>query len=194
MPYPSKTDRATILAAAFDQLSQDGLEALSLRSLASSLGLAPNALYRYFGDRAALESALTAESIRSLHAALKSTVEGRTPDETIRGLTEAYLRFARERPHLYGMMMRECTSAPEDADAHEELWAFFVQEVARLSGEARAAEAAVALWAFMHGMAELEAAGVFGEQKPDTGLEFGLNGWLAAASRQAGSSPKHGAE
>ena len=42
----------------------------------------------------------------------------------------------------------------------------------------RAPEAAVALWAFLHGMATLEAAGIFGERKPLSSFKFGLELWL----------------
>jgi AcrR family transcriptional regulator len=58
MPYPSKTNRQTILSAAVKDLAHGGIRGLSLRNLAASLGLAPNAIYRYFSDRSALEAAL----------------------------------------------------------------------------------------------------------------------------------------
>jgi hypothetical protein len=46
----------------------------------------------------------------------------------------------------------------------------------------RAAQASVALWAFLHGAVASEAAQVFGESKPASGLEFGLDAWLMAVS------------
>jgi hypothetical protein len=55
MPYPSKTDRNSILLAAVEEISHSGIRHLSLRNLASLLGLAPTALYRYFSNRAELE-------------------------------------------------------------------------------------------------------------------------------------------
>jgi AcrR family transcriptional regulator len=58
MPYPAKTNAQTILTAAIEHLEQYGEEALSMRELASSLGLSPRALYRYYPDRAALEAAI----------------------------------------------------------------------------------------------------------------------------------------
>jgi len=68
-----------------------------------------------------------------------------------------------------------------------DLWVFVVNQVARLSGLPRAREAAVALWAFLHGMTALEAAKVFSEEKPASSFEFGLNSWLATVS---GIDPK----
>jgi hypothetical protein len=73
--------------------------------------------------------------------------------------------------------------APEhDATSHQSLWTFTVEQVRRVAGSDRAAEASVALWAFLHGAVALEAAQVFGASKPASGLEFGLNAWLAAVS------------
>ena len=57
-----------------------------------------------------------------------------------------------------------------------------VEQVRRVAGSDRAAEASVALWAFRHGAVALEAAQVFGESKPASGLEFGLHAWLTAVS------------
>jgi hypothetical protein len=42
----------------------------------------------------------------------------------------------------------------------------------------------VALWAFLHGMTVLEAAEVFGELKPASSFEFGLQMWIGAASAE----------
>ena len=58
MAYPAKTDRESILAAALEQVESEGLENLAIRSLAGRLGLAPNALYRYFENLSDLELAV----------------------------------------------------------------------------------------------------------------------------------------
>jgi hypothetical protein len=60
-----------------------------------------------------------------------------------------------------------------------------VEQVTQLSGAAHAREAAVALWAFLHGMTALEAAKMFGEQKPAKSFDFGLDCWLAAVARSS---------
>lgn len=182
MPYPAKTDRQTILAAAMEQLKCDGLRGISLRSLAASLALAPNALYRYFADRAQLEAALAEESARRLHTVLRRAVGRKQPSEAIWSLARAYVKFARDERHLYEILMLPPLGSAEGA-ARCDLWLFVVNQVARLCGLSHAREAAVALWAFLHGMTALEAAKVFGEEKPATSFEFGLNSWLATVSR-----------
>jgi len=181
MAYPSKTDRGTILAAAVEQVEQLGLRGLSLRSLAASLELAPNALYRYFADRSVLESALAGEVSRLLHAAMQRAVRKGAPEQTIRGIARAYLAFARKHPNLYELLLLPCDTEGDEADSHEELWKFVTEHVGALTGPGDVNEASVALWAYLHGIAELEAIHVFGKEKPGKSFDFGLNAWLAAA-------------
>jgi AcrR family transcriptional regulator len=181
MPYPSKTDRETILSAAVKELVQGGIRDLSLRNIAASLDLAPNAIYRYFSDRRALEAALANEAARQLELALRKAAEGREPVTAIRAMSSAYTKFARDNRHLYEVMMS--LHAPEhDGAFHQSLWKFTVEQVQRIAGSDRAAQASVALWAFLHGAVALEAAQVLGDIKPASGLEFGFEAWLMAIS------------
>jgi AcrR family transcriptional regulator len=181
MPYPSKTDRQTILSVAVKELAHGGIRALSLRNIAASLDLAPNAIYRYFSDRSALEAALANEAARQLELALRKAADGCEAVTAIREMSSAYIRFARDNRHLYEVMMS--LHAPKhDATSHQSLWAFTVEQVQRIAGADRAAQASVALWAFLHGAVALEAAQVLGEIKPASGLEFGFEAWLMAVS------------
>src|ERR1700689_2474047 len=159
MPYPSKTDRQTILSAAVKDLSVKGIRDMSLRNLAASLDLAPNAIYRYFSDRSALEDALANEAARQLELALRKAAGGCEPVTAIRKMSSAYIKFASHNGHLYEVMMSP--HAPEhDATFLQSLWTFTVEHVKRIAGPVRAAEASVALWAFLHGAVALEAARV----------------------------------
>ena len=183
MPYPSKTDRQAILSAAVKDLAHRGIRDLSLRNLAASLDLAPNAIYRYFSDRSVLEAALANEAARRLELALRKAADGREPVTAIREMSSAYIKFARDNRHLYEVMMS--LHAPEhDTTSHQSLWTFTVEQVQRIAGSDRAARASVALWAFLHGAVALEAAQVLGEIKPASGIEFGFEAWLMAASKR----------
>jgi AcrR family transcriptional regulator len=184
MPYPSKTDRQTILLAAVKDLARRGIRDLSLRNLAASLELTPNALYRYFSDRSALEAALANEAARRLERALRKAADGCEPVTAIREMSSAYIKFAKDNRHLYEVMMS--LHAPEhDAASLHSLWAFTVEQVQRIAGSNRAAPASVALWAFLHGAVTLQSGQVLGDRKPASGLEFGLDAWLTAASTPA---------
>ena len=185
MPYPSKTDRQTILSAALKELAHGGIRDLSLRNIAASLDLAPNAIYRYFSDRRALEATLANEAARQLELALRKAADGCEPVPAIRKMSSAYIGFARDNPHLYEAMM-SLHAREHDATSHQSLWAFTVEQVQRIAGPDRAPRASVALWAFLHGAVALEAAQVLGEIKPASGLEFGFEAWLMAASARRG--------
>src|ERR1700729_1056633 len=182
MPYPSKTDRQAILSAAVKELVHGGIRDLSLRNIAASLDLAPNAIYRYFSDRRALEAALANEAARQLEMALRTAGDGCEPVTAIREMSAAYIKFARENRHLYEVMMSLHAPEHDVTSHHQSLWTFTVGQVQRIAGSDRAAQASVALWAFLHGAAALEAAQVLGEIKPASGLEFGFEAWLMAVS------------
>lgn len=187
MAYPSKTDRNVILAAAVEQIEQQGLRGLSLRKLAASLQLAPNALYRYFADRSILESALVNEVSGLLHAAMQRAVRKGPPEQAIRSIARAYLAFARKHPNLYELLLRPCDNAGAECASYEGLCDFVVEQVTALAGPRHADDASMALLAYLHGIAQLEAVKVLDTEKSRRSFDFGLNAWLAAA---AGRNPE----
>ncbi len=181
MPYPSKTDRETILATAMDQVSRYGIQKLAIRSVAAALGLAPNALYRYFANLAALKDALAEESRRLVLEALRKAAEKsprRDGSKRCASLCAVCARTTQDiRSHadaVYYRGGRRCSACA--------VMAFCSGHVTASTGEERAPEAAVALWAVSTGMTALEAAVVFGESKPASSFEFGLRMWIKAAS------------
>ncbi|MEZ5703637.1 MAG: TetR/AcrR family transcriptional regulator [Burkholderiaceae bacterium] len=181
MPYPSKTDRGAILAEAMRQVTLNGVDKLAMRSVAAALDLAPNALYRYFDNLASLQGALADESRLRLLDALQAAVTSEGPEATLRAIAYAYVQFAREHPELFSLTLRPGAVEAEDEPSHLKSWVFTRGHVAQLYGEERASEATVALWAFLHGITALEAAGVFGDIKPASSFEFGLQIWISAA-------------
>jgi len=113
MPHPSKTSREAIVAAAVAIVDRGGTEGLSMRAVARKLGLAPNALYYYFPDRAMLKAAVAAEGIRRIHAVLKKAAFGPPGADAVRCACRSYLRFARSHSALYAMMMKKHPDSPE---------------------------------------------------------------------------------
>jgi AcrR family transcriptional regulator len=100
---------AEILAVAADHVARDGAAALSLRSIARDLGMAPSALYRYFDGRDALLSAL----ILGAYEALATEAEGaadraerEAADEAARWLAvpRALRLWALKHPHQWGLI------------------------------------------------------------------------------------------
>jgi AcrR family transcriptional regulator len=185
VPYPAKIDARRILAAAVAQVEAVDLDALSLRGLAADLGVAPNALYRYYPDREALVAALGHEAAGRLLVALRDAAADRDGADAVRAMAAAYLAFARSSPALYAAFLGKQAYPEAYRAAYHELWALVVGVFGRLGGEDRAAAAALACWSFLHGMAGLEAAGLAGEPAATAAAAFGLDAMLADAGRAA---------
>ena len=169
-----------------DQVAKDGIGALGIRGVAAALSLTPNALYRYFPSLAALQAALADESRFRVLELLRKAAGRKPPDQAIRSIARAYVRFAREQPRVFALTLRPSPAETDDAPSHLQLWHFVLEQVARVYDEKRAPEAAMALWAFLHGMTVLEAAGVFAEAgKPTSSFEFGLRMWIGDASARS---------
>ena len=180
MAYPAKTDQATILSAALEQVERDGVEHLAIRSVAAKLGLAPNALYRYFESLAALQAALSEEARRQMLEAMQKAAGRKGPAETIRAISAAYLRFAFERPRVFTLYLK-ASGDPSNTPQCSRNTDFFLSQVVRVYGEKRACEASHALWAYLHGLAVLRAAGVLQADQESASLRFGLQMWIGNA-------------
>ena len=69
MAYPSRTDRAAIVAAAIEVLNDRGLEGVSLRAIADRLGIRQPALYHHFANKSELLDAVAGEVLDRHHTA-----------------------------------------------------------------------------------------------------------------------------
>jgi AcrR family transcriptional regulator len=113
---------AEILAVAREHLAEEGAAALSLRSVARDLEMAPSALYRYFDGRDALLSALIMAAYESLAAEAERVADqaheaGSTDVERWLEVPRAARRWALERPHEWGLIFGTPVpgyEAPED--------------------------------------------------------------------------------
>ncbi len=103
MPFPAKTTREEILAAAAQIIESEGWEALSMRNLAARLKVRASSLYHHFADRDALEAALAREAAGPLLEAAGDTEE----------FARTYLVFARAHVHLMKMIQPELRAAFE---------------------------------------------------------------------------------
>ena len=125
-----------------------------------------------------------------LHAALAKACHGKDPDKAMRSIVSAYLAFARDHRLLYEAIVVPRPASGDDAVAPELLWRFVVAQVSRVSGEKMANQAAVSIWALVHGMASLQTAGAFNEEMPLSSIEFAVDAWLTAAHAAADRESK----
>jgi AcrR family transcriptional regulator len=103
---------AEILAVAGEHVARDGAAALSLRSIARDLGMAPSALYRYFDGRDALLSALilgayealATEAERAADRAEGGTHAGVGDADRWLSVPRALRTWALGHPHQWGLI------------------------------------------------------------------------------------------
>lgn len=97
-----------ILAVARQHLARQGAAALSLRSVARDLEMAPSALYRYFDGRDALLSALILSAYGSLADEAERAAEagGRAPSDAARwpAVPRTLRAWALAHPHEWGLV------------------------------------------------------------------------------------------
>ncbi len=150
--------RAALLREAGRVLATSGPEALSLRELARALGVSHNAPYKHFATRDALLAALATEGFRELTADGHEAAANAPPDEVMRARALAYIRFALRRPAIFKLMFSRDVSGRANAELGDAARTgfFALRQALTGGGTDRAAnDAALAAWAFVHGIAHL---------------------------------------
>jgi AcrR family transcriptional regulator len=200
MAFPKKTSPEAIRTVAIDLLEKEGETTLTIRRVASKLGLAPNALYGHFPTRDILVAAVADEVAKRLLAAINNALaklktQKANPEKQVRTLIEVYIKFARSHPALYQTLMTDMSPAEVHLPkplGHDEPWLKVVEILTPLTGMANVALAAVTLWSFVHGMLTLERANLLGGKKPSDVSEFGMDALLKGLMPQiSATEPKN---
>ncbi|MFO7587415.1 MAG: TetR/AcrR family transcriptional regulator [Gemmatimonadota bacterium] len=99
---PSETE-ASILDAARDLLAAGGLDAVSMRAVASRVGLSATAIYHYFQNKEDLVDRVVQHGFHRSEEYLRKAVEPfpRGSMERVAALGEAYIRFALENRQYF---------------------------------------------------------------------------------------------
>lgn len=144
--------RSAIVATAWSVVARDGLEALSLRSVAEALGVSHAAPAHHFSDKASLVAALRVEAWRRFADALEA-------GQGLRAIGRVYVKFARAHPRQVQLMF----GPGEDNEHAARAWALLRAAVMDLLGpkisEAELDAMSAAAWSGVHGLATLPIAG-----------------------------------
>lgn len=168
----SETDvadfRERLIAAAERLFAEHGPDGVTMRQLASALGVSPMTPYRYFKDKDAILAAVRASGFArfatAMEAATKASPEGVAFSEST---GRAYVRFALENPDAYRLMFDLSqpneTDYPELVAASRRARAMLIRHAEGLvaAGEAKGDPVMIAhiLWASLHGGLVLQMAG-----------------------------------
>jgi AcrR family transcriptional regulator len=182
--------RARLLERAAALVFDDGATALSLRRLAAGADTSTTAVYSLFGNKAGLLESLYREAARRFGARLAEVGVTDDPVRDIVRLGVVYREYARDEPHLYGVLFAALEEpSPEAGDEAARTIEPLVDAVRRgqTAGQLKTVapeRIALACWGVAHGLVSLELAGAV----PDgldvaAGYEDALwamvNGWSA---------------
>jgi AcrR family transcriptional regulator len=154
--------RNELLDLAVIELEKGGAAALSLRELATQLGVARSAPYRHFASRDDLLQAIARRTVEEIRAGLLDALrrDATARERLLEGI-RWYLDFAARRPQLYRLMFD--TEAEWNIDIHEEAegdssFGVFLKLVAGVAGTGDGVQlhaTAIATWSLLHGYAML---------------------------------------
>lgn len=141
---------AQVVAAAGRLLDREGPQALTMRRLADEVGVRAPSLYKHLPGKEALHVALVVEALHGLGASMAAA------GPTLSAVGRGYRRYALDRPHRYRLITE--TPLPDDPDVRAAELAARAPLDAVLGPDEHRGRA---LWAFAHGMVDLELRGRF---------------------------------
>jgi AcrR family transcriptional regulator len=169
--------RERIVEAARDIVSEQGLDALSMRALAVRIGHSPGTIYLHFQDKDELLRSVMLEGFKRLAGSMEREIRKVGPDapplERYAATGRAYARFALENTGYFRAMFEvpgvaQLESCPEpqeimsEAEEHSFDAAVDLMKQAAARGDVSVedpARAAVVGWGLIHGLTSLYVSG-----------------------------------
>jgi AcrR family transcriptional regulator len=157
-------DTATVVKTAALMADEQGLDQISLASLARRLNIRTPSLYNHIEGLEGLKRQLGLYGLEELLSELQQKSTGLDKEKTIRSMAKAYVDFARLRPGLYELTLQ----APDQNDTEYQKAGKAIVELLlnvfkeyKLTDEG-ALHAVRCFRSGLHGFASLEQKGGFG--------------------------------
>lgn len=160
--------RERLCVAAERLFAEHGPAGVTMRQLASELGVSPMTPYRYFKDKDAILAAVRANGFARFARAMKAAFESESePTAQSREVGRAYVDFALKHPDAYRLMFdfaqpneADYPDLVEAASAARQMLVRHAEGMVR-SGQVKGDPEMVAhmLWAALHGAVVLQMAG-----------------------------------
>ncbi len=155
---------AAILEAVRDLLAEGGLPALSMRAVASRVGVSATAIYNYFENKEDLVRRVVTRGFERFAGYLREAIVALPVGsrERLRALGQAYIRFALENREYFRVIFASHAETPRDIEelpeggGYELLWQSVVD--AMEVGAVREADpdlVVLYLWTHVHGLVSL---------------------------------------
>jgi AcrR family transcriptional regulator len=160
--------KSSLREAARSILQEQGLDALSLRSVARKAGVSHAAPYRHYPSREALLADIAVEGLGRLRGELAqaASVVGDRAERIVR-IGGAYLRFASRHSGLLRLIFGSELSNRGDYPGLSEATAGIGEDIGAALGDPAAG---LAVWAAMHGLAILILENVIDLGQKEAGL------------------------
>jgi AcrR family transcriptional regulator len=180
---PETETERRLIAAGVELLAEAGPEALSLREIARRAGVSHGAPRRYFPTHRALLAAIAREGYRTLGALVDRATE-QDPRAAVLEMARQYVGFAQREPGMFALMFRHdllTGNAIGLREASTPLFAVLVKQLEQAAVPDPPVTAA-ALWAGLHGIAQLRQWGtlqvVTGTDDPEPLLAATVRAYL----------------
>lgn len=157
--------REALIGAVREALETTPLEAITLKALATRLGVSQPAPYRHFASREALLQAVAEDGFRRFHEALEAARSEGSALERIERSSLAYIRFGQGNRGVYRLMFASQivhTASPDSPLARGASAAFgaLLASVSTHVPPERARAVAVWVWSTLHGIVMLDSEGL----------------------------------
>jgi len=148
------------------------VEGISMRKIADKVGVTATAIYRHFRDKDEILDELISSGLAILSEYLQPALKAPGPEERLRALIDAYLRFALEQPKYFDLAFLVPSPAgrmSEELNRHNrEVFRMAIEQVALcmetgLFKKGDPIETAVFLWSSAHGLVTLNRMNHFGD-------------------------------
>lgn len=159
-----KLDVSIILEKATELADENGLDQLSLGSLAEKLGVRPPSLYNHFEGLNGLKQKLAIHGVKKLYEYMLQAAVGRSGDGAVRAVSEAYIQFVRTHPGLYDASNRFPDADDKELQQAHDLVVQLVVQVLQAYNlqEETAIHMVRGLRSILHGFTSIEQMGGFG--------------------------------
>ncbi len=135
---------------AIELIERDGLEALSMRSLATALRVDPMAIYHHIPNKAALMHGIHNSVMAEL---FESEVRLETWQENLKSIARAYRTLALRHAHIFPSLIASSKTTENELKAFDQLLVFLLEAGLNPDDAIRAGDS---LFAFVTGFALLE--------------------------------------
>ncbi len=166
--------RETLLDAATILLKDNGVDGLSLRKLASHVGVSRTAPYHHFQNKNELLCAIAEEGFKKHHTEAKNNFEDSSipMKERFRSYIHNYVKFAHSNPELYELMFggtiwKQQQSTEELRDTaypcfqHQLDMTREWQRIGLINQEENTLRLSQVIWGSIHGIAKLLIDGIY---------------------------------